>query len=313
MEIAHKSGDQALLLEAHHRQWATKFFMGDYSASKVHTTFGLATYDPDVHHQLTYVYTGHDPGLCCRNYSASLLWLCGHADQALERSRESVAMAERVGHPLSLSQSLMSRAGIHIWRGETADALECCARAFGLCEKYGFPLSASEGRFQKGWALAEGGNPRAAVVELRAGIAGIRATGAAMGMPHFLGILARVLGETGEVAEGLAVAEEALTIVTATGANYDLPEVLRAKGELLLKQNRQREAETCFKQAITAAKADGSRSLELRACTSLARLYRSRGDLASAQELLRPVYRSFTEGLGTRDLKLAETLLRESA
>ena len=311
MQIARRTGDQALLIEAHHRQWATKFFMGDYAASNVHTAFGLATYDPELHHQLTYTYTGHDPGVCCRNYSAYVLWLCGHVDQALKQGHEGVAMAERVGHPLSLSQSLMSRSGIHIWRGETAEALECCERTFDLCNKYGFPLSGSEGRFQRGWALAEAGDLRAGVIELRAGIAGIRATGAAMAMPHYLAILAWALGETGETAEGLAVAEEALTIATETGANYDLPEVLRIKGGLLLKQNNEEGAEAFLRKAIAAAKVDGSRSLELRACTSLARLFRLNGRVDTARNLLRPVYESFTEGFGTKDLKAAETLLSE--
>jgi class 3 adenylate cyclase/predicted ATPase len=311
MEIARKSGDQALLLEAHHRQWATKFFMGDYAASNLHTAFGLSTYDPDVHHQLAYIYTGHDPGTCCRNYSAYVLWLGGHADQALERSLEAVAMAERVGHPLSLSQSLMSKSAIHMWRGETREARECCDRTFDLCRKYGFPLSKSEGRFQSGWAIAEGGDPRAGVIELRAGIESMRATGAAMGMPHFLAILAWALGETGEIVEGLATAEEALSIAAQTGANYDLPEVLRIKAELLLRQSKEAEAESQLKQAITAARADGSRSSELRASMSLARVHRSHGRLAAAQKLLRPIYESFTEGFGTRDLRHAAELLSE--
>ena len=63
LELARASGDPALLLEAHHRQWATKFFMGDYAAAQRHTEHGIATYDPDRHHQLTYIYTGHDPGV----------------------------------------------------------------------------------------------------------------------------------------------------------------------------------------------------------------------------------------------------------
>ncbi len=69
LELVQASGDHSLLLEAHHRQWATKFYMGDAAAADRHIGHGIAMYDPDRDHALTYRYTGHDPGVCCRSYS----------------------------------------------------------------------------------------------------------------------------------------------------------------------------------------------------------------------------------------------------
>jgi predicted ATPase len=56
-----------------------------------------------------------------------------------------------------------------------------------------------------------------------------------------------------------------------------------------------------------------SQVLELRAATSLARLWRDQGKVQQARELLAPVYGWFTEGFDTRDLKNAKALLEELA
>ena len=72
--------------------------MGDYAAAETHVNFGIATYDPDRHHSLTYTYSGHDPGVCCRSGRRTLLWLRGYTDQALDRCRRG-HRARRTGGP----------------------------------------------------------------------------------------------------------------------------------------------------------------------------------------------------------------------
>jgi predicted ATPase len=91
-----------------------------------------------------------------------------------------------------------------------------------------------------------------------------------------------------------------------------LPEVHRLKGELLQHDHgAAEEAASCFRQAIDAARGQQSKPLELRAATSLARLWRDQGKIAEARDLLAPVYGWFTEGFETSDLKGAEALLDE--
>ena len=85
----------------------------------------------------------------------------------------------------------------------------------------------------------------------------------------------------------------------------------RLKGALLLQQQGtvQAEAEACFQQAIAVAQQQSAKSWELRAATSLARLWQQQGKTTEARELLAPVYEWFTEGFGTADLKDAKALL----
>jgi predicted ATPase len=88
-------------------------------------------------------------------------------------------------------------------------------------------------------------------------------------------------------------------------------EVCRLRGVLLLRQAvpQQDEAETWLQRALDAARRQQAKSLELRAATSLARLWQQQGHRAEASELLAPIYGWFTEGFDTADLQEAKALL----
>ena len=104
---------------------------------------------------------------------------------------------------------------------------------------------------------------------------------------------------------------EALTLVDTTGERWYEPELYRLKGELLLQQNsdNQAEAENCFHQAIAIAQNQQAKSFELRAATSLTRLWQQQGKRQEAHDLLAPIHNWFTEGFDTADLKDAKVLL----
>ena len=88
-------------------------------------------------------------------------------------------------------------------------------------------------------------------------------------------------------------------------------EAYRLQGELLLRQRTPdaAQAEVCFQQALTVARSQQAKSWELRAATSLARLWHQQGKRAEANELLAPIYGWFTEGFDTADLLEAKALL----
>lgn len=91
-----------------------------------------------------------------------------------------------------------------------------------------------------------------------------------------------------------------------------VPEFLRRKGELLMVRGASGEvtmAEDHFRQALDSARRQGALSWELRAATSLARLWCSQSRRPEALALLQPVYDGFTEGFDTADLRAAKVLL----
>jgi predicted ATPase len=163
----------------------------------------------------------------------------------------------------------------------------------------------------RGWALVHQGQVQEGIEQITQGLRAYRATGAEEGRPCFLAMLAEAYGTTGESGAGLTILTEALTLMDTTGARVWEPELYRLKGALLLQQHtdNQAEAETCFQHAISLARSQQAKFFELRAATSLARLWQQQSKRQEAHDLLAPVYGWFTEGFDTADLQEAKALL----
>jgi predicted ATPase len=110
----------------------------------------------------------------------------------------------------------------------------------------------------------------------------------------------------------LAILADAVTKASISGVRPHLAELHRLNGEALAQSGAlHEEAVASFQRAVEVAQEQGAKSLELRAATSMARLWRDQGKVQQARELLAPVYDWFTEGFDTLDLKEAKALLDE--
>ena len=149
------------------------------------------------------------------------------------------------------------------------------------------------------------------MAQLRQGIAALSALEQMLGRPFCLVLLAEAAGHAGQVAEGLRLLSEALAAFEASGRGDMLTEAYRLQGELLLRQATPdaAQAEACFQHALAIARRQQAKSWELRAATSLSRLWQWQGKRAEARALLAPVYNWFTEGFDTADLQEAQALL----
>ena len=138
------------------------------------------------------------------------------------------------------------------------------------------------------------------------------AWGSIPGSSWFLAVLAELYGKSGQIAEGLRAMAEARAYINHTEEVYYEAEVHRLTGELLLMQGRsETAAEARLLQALEVARRQSAKSWELRAATSLNRLWQQQGERAKARELLTPIYGWFTEGFDTADLQDAKALLEE--
>jgi predicted ATPase len=183
-----------------------------------------------------------------------------------------------------------------------------------LSAEQGFPVWLGFGTFFKGWALVEQGQREEGIAQLRQGMAAMRATGAELYQPYCLALLAEAYEKVGQAEEGVSVLTEALAIVHKNGERWYEAELYRLKGELTLKQSSvPKEAEACFLKAVEIARQQGAKSLELRATTSLARLWHQQGRSQEAHRMLSEIYNWFTEGFDTKDLQEAKGLLEELA
>jgi predicted ATPase len=222
-----------------------------------------------------------------------------------------VTLAYQLAHPFSLTVALGDAALFHPGRREGPATQERAEATLGLATAQGFRHWQARGTVLRGWALAQQGRVQEGLAQLTEGLRAYRATGAQLALPHYLTLLAEVYGIMGQPEAGLTVLTEALALVAHTGVRLWEAELYRLKGALLVQQSAatQGEAATCFQHALALAQNHHAKAWELRAATSLARLWQQQGQRAEAYALLAPVYGWFTEGFDTADLQEAKALL----
>jgi predicted ATPase len=307
LTLGQRRDDPALRLQGHRALGDSLISLGEFVAGLTHVEQGIALYDAQRHRAHAFLY-GQDPGAGCLSYAAQALWVLGYPDQALQRSQASLTLAHGLSHPFSLAHTLFFVVTVHAWRREWDVAQTHAEALLALATEMGFAQYVARGTYLRGWALAMQGQAEEGIAQLRQGLDALWATGS--GQKRLMAMLAQAYGHSGHIAEGLAV----LADVLAGGANpggRDGGPLYRLKGDLLVRQALPDEpqAEVCFQQALTVAHHQQARSWELRAATSLARLWQQQGKYEEARELLAPIYGWFTEGFDTADLQEAKTLL----
>jgi predicted ATPase len=314
LTLAQHPQDPVMLLVAHRAMGSTLSQLGVFTAAHTHLAQGITLSDATHHHALVLLY-GEDAGVTCRSHDAHMLWLLGYPDQALARSQAAVTLAQQMAHPLSLAYTLGMTAFFHQFRREVCATQEHAEAAMSLAKEQGFSYWMAFGAILGGWSLVHQGQTQGGMTQLHQGLRDFRATGAELSQPGFLALLAEAHGTMGQPEAGLTVLTEALVHVEHTRERLFEAEIYRLKGELLLQQNsdNQAEAESCFQHAISIAQSQQAKSLELRAAMSLARLWQQQGKRQEAHDLLAPVYGWFTEGFDTADLQEAKALLEALA
>jgi class 3 adenylate cyclase/predicted ATPase len=317
LRLAHRTQDTAYLVHSHNALGFVFLLRGELQAAQTILDQGLAAYDPQQHWSAGFLYGhGNDPRVQGLTYAAWTLWLLGYPDQALRRLREAFTFVRDLSHAHTLVLAQWTAAFLHQLRREAQAVHEWADALRALAVEHRFALWLGIGTIFQGWALAVQGQVEEGITQIRQGMAEWLATEAVgvVGVYH-LALLAETYGHAGQAEVGLTVLTEALTLVDKIGERYYEAELHRLKGALLLAQSTEhrREAEACFQQALTIARRQQAKSWELRAATSLARLWQRQGKRAEARELLAPIYGWFTEGFDTADLRDAQTLLRALA
>jgi len=312
LALAETAAAPDLLVQSHCGLGVVLCFMGDFVRARTHSELGAALYD-SRRHRPHVLGAADDPGVGNLAYAALALWYLGYPDQALQRVLAAVHLAREQAHPFSLAYAVVSAAWLHQYRREI-EATDAQAEAvMALSREHGFPLREAQGAIMAGWALAARGNRQDGIDQMRRGLAAFQATGAAANQTYYLALLAEACGDAGQTDEGLRLLEMALRAAESSGERWWEAELHRLRGELVLREGTRQAVQTAeanFRRGLDVARRQQARSLELRAAVSLSRLWQRRGKHQQAEHLLGGVYRSFTEGLHTPDLREARSLLK---
>jgi class 3 adenylate cyclase/predicted ATPase len=310
LALAERRQDPELLAYAHFEMGCELLFSAELVAARAHLEQGIALYDPEWGHPASSRHA-FNCASNCHSFLTCVCWHLGYPEEAVRHSAQAIAIAEDISHPFSQAVVLLWSAGLHQLRGEIRRTQELAEALLALATEQVFPFVAAHAVVWRGWALVEQGRCEEGIAQLRDGLVAFRAIGAENESSHWLGLLAEACRDTGRIEEGLRVIAEALDHVAHTGIVHYEPELRRLEGELRLRQDPadMQNAETCFERAVEIARRTQAKSWELRAVTSLARLWRDQGKRLEAQALLVPVYSWFTEGFDTPDLQEAKALL----
>jgi DNA-binding winged helix-turn-helix (wHTH) protein/predicted ATPase len=291
-DLAQRQRDPVLVREGHVLLGTAALDQGDPVAARAHLEQSLAlSAGPQPATALSAA--GLHPQIESLAKLMRVLWLLGYADQAQRRGQDALALAQHVGHPPSVAYAAYFVTTLAQCRRDVVATLTQAEALMALAQEQGLGFRLEQGRTLRGWALAMQGDAATGVAQIRQGLAAHDQAGLPqLGHPAMLALLAEAYGQAGQPEVGLRVLDEAVTLVATTEARWWEAELHRLQGALRLQLPMPDvpQAEACFHQALDVARGQQAKSLELRAATSLARLWQQQGQWEATRVLLAPVY-----------------------
>ncbi|MBV8136394.1 MAG: AAA family ATPase [Deltaproteobacteria bacterium] len=303
LELAQGDVDSFMVAHLHLIEVLVRFYRGDLGGAEKHFAAGLRFFgDADFGQS-------HLGGrIAIYGWASFNAWMLGRAHVARERLVKMKAAVNLTNpHDPALSDSIAGRLHFYMRENESAEAF--AARALEQSEKHRFPAEAVLSRCLLGEARAQLGRTAEGITLISQGIDALVQVGSCVGAPLSITSLAAAQLRAGAIGDALETVENALNFNPQESVH--VPETLRIRGEIRVKQGELKLAEEDFRNSIALARGMGAKAWELRTTTSLARLLSDIGRSEEARAMLAAIYDWFTEGLDTADLKEAKALLNE--
>jgi class 3 adenylate cyclase/predicted ATPase len=294
------------LMVAHRVMGSTLLTIGDFQSSANHFAESIKLSIGKGRQPLSNLYMV-EPQAASLLLLSWDLWFLGYPDQSLSRVSEALALGQDLGHPYTVAFAHYMTSVVHLLRGDAARAFESADKSFEMSQEQRFSLYVILSRISRGRAAGELGRLGEAREEMALGIAEARRNDVGFMLPMMDSWLADLYAKAGENECALSIVEGILAnIGDVTGRSWE-SELHRQRAQILvaLDPSKIREAESHLKKSIEVARGQSAKSLELRAATSLAELWRTQGRPDEARALLEPICRWFDEGAETADLRRA--------
>ncbi|MEH2484614.1 ATP-binding protein [Bradyrhizobium sp. AZCC 2230] len=309
-DIAQAISDPAGLIWSKWMMGVSYHVGGDQAAAQCHLENGMSLAAESGSHHANYFGSVNRIGAMVA--LARVLWLRGFPDRALRIAKDAIdEMSRGRNHPVSVCTSLLYGGSVIFWTGNLT-------MAWGLVEQLIAHAGQHSLRPYRAAGIGLKGELQVARDEAPAGIESLREALEIMQVEQYnvvratlMGALAEGLRKTERLEEALATVNDAIAGSTDTGAEFDVPELLRIKAQILAARGDHKSARSCLKRSIAKAQAQHALSLELRSAITLAGLLRREGKTAEARQCLASVFERFTEGFETADLRVARGVLEE--
>jgi class 3 adenylate cyclase/predicted ATPase len=298
---------------AHRAAGITHWFAGEYREAREHLEQALAIFRPGRDDDLAFRF-GHDAGVGAMLYLAIAVWPLGDFNRALSLVARASARIAGVAHAQSKAYAEMHAAMFELMRGDVARIAANTTELARLADEHGLSLWRAFATFLQGWLAAHGGEVVAGLSTMRRGFDLLDEQNAAI----FGGLLkiaqAEAEARAGDVDRALAILDGALATCGQIGHRAFEAELHRVRGEMLLKRDpADPRAEEALQTAIAVAKRQATRSFEVRAAHSLAKLYQAAGRLAEAHAVLAPALEGFSPTPEMPEIAEAQALIERLA
>jgi tetratricopeptide (TPR) repeat protein len=284
--------------------------MGNFEQSRLHLETSLSLYDEAACRPIAFV-TGH------HIHSFMFVWLglatlcTGAINEARAIISNGVRNARQRAHPFTLVSALLALSRFFNHVRNLRGAIDATERGLAIATDQRSPYHISRANVLRAVNLVESNQPEEAIELMNRALAAQRETGANFQSSFNLSYLSLAYARKRDFERALASASEAIEEIERTGERWWAAEAERMKGEVLLLAQplEYEQAEHCFLKALTYARDQGARIWELRAATSLARLWRDQGRWVDARNILQPICNWFAASANLPDVKDAKAIL----
>ncbi len=311
LEIAEKLQIHDLIIEGHRLIGQSSIYAGSYQQSLESFEKAIVLSGSNGNSSRNY-FTGADPGVFSLIQSSHVIFCLGYPDQARERAKMALLKANKMKQPYGQVLCNFLSSNVACLVGDFEKGAVYGEKCKTLCDEYGITMFANESKNFLGYVLVQMDDVEKGLQAMHESLkwrvehnimAGIHL--------HMHNIISGFL-YIGNFDRGVQAISQAEDFIKKSGDRYFLSEIYRLKGEFLLARHgeeRTKEIEKYYKKSIQIAKKQHAKSLELRAATSMARLWSTQGKNSEALKLVSDVYNWFTEGFTTQDLTEARQLI----
>jgi predicted ATPase/DNA-binding winged helix-turn-helix (wHTH) protein len=309
MVVAGSIGDPVGIAESHSALGISRHLRGDTPSAHAHLEAALVNLPASE--RIGTFHFGFDYRNRARITLARTLWLEGYPDRAAMVARQTVEAAETLNHPVTMCIALIWAVSVSIWEGNLAVAEEYIDRFIAVADRHSLEPYQVVGRGFKGELAVNRGEAETGVSLLLGAVETLHGHRYELLTTTFNSALAEGLAIAGSHEQALTTIDRTVALVEYNGDLFMMPELLRIKAAILMTSLEPDFAlmEQFLRQSLTLAERQSALSWQLRSATSLAHLYLMQSHSDRAKNVLAPVYRRFTEGFETSDLKAAKALL----
>jgi predicted ATPase len=311
-QVSQRLPNRLIRLASHRLAGITAMHFGVFPKARSEFEAILRLYDARQHRSQP-VHFVHDPQVSALTYLAPVLWILGFPEQARRSSIAAFRCAAELDQAnLTAHVHNFAGAGLDELRGDVRSVRTHAEAIVELADRHSLGYWRVNGLILRGWTMVQQGATEAGIALMRQSTADRAALGVSWYQARYLCMLAAAYAQAGRAEPGLGIIAEAKDLVARNDEHMWEGELARIEGELLRVRGASApEIEACFMRAMGISRAQGAKSLELRAALSLARLWCDQGRRSDAGALLAPTFGWFTEGFETADLRAAKALLDE--